>query len=62
MTLAAAGITAISLASDGVLRTPTAGVTEFGHGSAVLDDGSRMLVVDAQFEYHQYNGLSTSVL
>ncbi len=49
--LADMGITAIQLNSDGVERTPAEGVTEAGHSSAQLVDGSSMLVTDAAFAY-----------
>ena len=49
--LAAAGITSITLASDGVVRHPDAGVTEAGHSTATLADGSSVLVADAAFSY-----------
>uniref|UniRef100_UPI0040479761 hypothetical protein n=1 Tax=Limnohabitans sp. TaxID=1907725 RepID=UPI0040479761 len=45
------GITEIALVSDGVVRTPAQGVTEAGHSSAQLADGSSMLVSDAAFAY-----------
>ena len=49
--LAAAGIISITLASDGVVRHPDAGVTEAGHSTATLADGSSVLVADAAFSY-----------
>ena len=49
--LAELGIHAIQLNSDGVVRTPTAGVTESGHSSAQLANGSDMLVADAAFAF-----------
>ncbi|WP_310614864.1 Ig-like domain-containing protein [Limnohabitans sp.] len=45
------GIASIGLTSDNVVRTPAAGVTEVGQSSAVLADGSSMLVADAMFDY-----------
>ena len=45
------GITAINLTSDGVVRTPAAGVTEAGHTTAQLTNGTQMLVADAAFAY-----------
>ncbi|PUE42233.1 hypothetical protein B9Z49_21155, partial [Limnohabitans sp. 2KL-51] len=45
------GITEIALVSDGVVRAPADGVTEAGHSSAQLADGSSMLVSDAAFAY-----------
>lgn len=45
------GITSINLVSDGVVRTPVAGVTEAGQSSAQLADGSSVLVADAAFEF-----------
>jgi hypothetical protein len=49
--LADVGITSINLTSDGVQRTPAAGVTEAGRTTAVATDGSEVLVADAAFEY-----------
>jgi hypothetical protein len=49
--LADVGITSINLVSDGVQRTPAAGVTEAGRSTANLADGSTMLVADAAFAY-----------
>jgi hypothetical protein len=49
--LADVGITQINLVSDGVQRTPAAGVTEAGRSTANLADGSTMLVADAAFAY-----------
>jgi hypothetical protein len=46
------GMTEVNLTSDGVVRTPTAGVTEAGQSTATLADGSTVLVADAGFEYH----------
>ena len=45
------GITSINLTSDGVVRTPLAGVTEAGQTTASTADGSSMLVADAAFAY-----------
>jgi hypothetical protein len=45
------GITQINLVSDGVQRTPAAGVTEAGRSTANLADGSTMLVADAAFNF-----------
>ena len=42
------GITDINLSSDGVQRTPTAGVYEAGHSAATTADGSSMLVEAAR--------------
>jgi hypothetical protein len=39
------------LQSDGVLREPIDGVTEYGRGAALMDDGSSMLLADAAFAY-----------
>jgi hypothetical protein len=50
-TLADLGISEIQLNSDGVVRAPAEGVTEAGHSSAQLADGSSMLVSDAAFAY-----------
>ena len=52
------GITSINLVSDGVQRTPVAGVTEVGQSTAALADGSSMQVADALFAY---NALDYSV-
>ncbi len=49
--LAALGITAIHLQSDGVVRAPAEGVVEFGQTTATLADGTTVLVADAQFTY-----------
>lgn len=46
------GITEINLVSDGVVRTPAAGVHEAGQSTATLADGTTVLVADASFEYH----------
>jgi VCBS repeat-containing protein len=46
------GITGINLISDGVQRTPVEGVTEVGHSTAALADGSSMQVADALFAYN----------
>jgi hypothetical protein len=48
-TLAEWGIDSIGLTSDGVVATPTQGVTEAGKASASLADGSQMLVADVAF-------------
>lgn len=45
------GIASLDLTSDGVVRTPTQGVTEAGHTSAQATDGSEILVGDVGFEY-----------
>jgi hypothetical protein len=45
------GLTSINLVSDGVQRTPVAGVTEAGRSAANLADGSTMLVADAAFNF-----------
>jgi hypothetical protein len=49
--LADLGVTEINLVSDGVVRTPEVGVTEAGQSTAILADGSVMLVADAAFAY-----------
>ena len=46
------GITEINLVSDGVQRTPVAGVTEAGQSTAALADGTSMQVADALFAYN----------
>jgi hypothetical protein len=43
-TLAEAGISSIHLTSDGVARTPVAGVNEAGHTTATATDGSHVLL------------------
>jgi hypothetical protein len=50
-TLAEAGIRSIHLTSDGVARTPVAGVHEAGQTTATATDGSSVLVADVAFEY-----------
>jgi hypothetical protein len=50
-TLADLGITALQLNSDGVARTPETGVTEAGHTTAQLANGSTLLIADAAFNY-----------
>jgi hypothetical protein len=50
--LADLGITEINLVSDGVVRTPAAGVHEAGRSTATLADGTSVLVADAGFVYH----------
>jgi Bacterial Ig-like domain len=50
--LADLGIESINLVSDGVQRTPVAGVTEVGQSTAALADGSSMQVADALFAYN----------
>jgi hypothetical protein len=49
--LAEWGIADINLSSDGVVRTPTAGVTEAGRTTATATDGTQVLVSDAGFEF-----------
>lgn len=44
------GITEIKLTSDGVVRTPAAGVTEAGRTTATTTDGTSILVADAGFD------------
>ena len=45
------GISSIHLVSDGVVRTPAAGVIEAGRTKATATDGSSVLVSDAAFAY-----------
>jgi hypothetical protein len=45
------GINSINLVSDGVVRTPAAGVIEAGRTTATATDGTSVLVSDAAFEY-----------
>jgi VCBS repeat-containing protein len=47
--LTQAGITSINLSSDGVTRVPTPSVVEAGHSTALLTDGTTMVVADAAF-------------
>jgi hypothetical protein len=49
--LADLGLASIHLISDGVVRTPFAGVTEAGQTTATATDGSSVLVSDAGFAY-----------
>ncbi len=46
------GILSIDLNSDGLVRTPAAGVTEAGRTTATATDGSHVLVSDAAFAYN----------
>ena len=50
-TLAELGLASFSLSSDGVARTPVAGVHEAGHTSATTTDGTQVLVADVGFEF-----------
>jgi hypothetical protein len=50
-TLAELGLASFSLSSDGVARTPVAGVHEAGHTSALTADGTQVLVADVGFEF-----------
>ena len=45
------GVTSIHLVSDGVQRTPAAGVTEAGRTTATTTTGTAMLVADAAFDF-----------
>ena len=49
--LADVGITSITLSSDGVVRHPVDGVSEAGHTTATMVDGSSVLVADAGFSF-----------
>lgn len=51
LTLELLDISAINLESDGIERQPAEGVQEFGRGSAVMADGSEMLLADTAFAY-----------
>jgi hypothetical protein len=53
--LADLGMASINLVSDGVVRTPAAGVTEAGQTTASSADGSSMLVADAAFAFSSLN-------
>jgi hypothetical protein len=59
-TLAEAGISSIHLTSDGVARTPVAGVNEAGHTTATATDGSHVLVADVGFAYTPGTATSTA--
>jgi hypothetical protein len=50
-TLAELGLASFSLSSDGVARTPVAGVHEAGHTTATATDGTQVLVADVGFEF-----------
>ena len=50
-TLAELGLASFSLSSDGVARTPVAGVHEAGHTSATTTNGTQVLVADVGFEF-----------
>ena len=50
-TLAELGLASFSLSSDGLARTPVAGVHEAGHTSATTTDGTQVLVADVGFEF-----------
>ena len=54
--LADLGITSIHLTSDGVQRTPTEGVMEFGQTTATLADGTTVRVADTAFDFTSLNG------
>jgi hypothetical protein len=45
------GVTSLNLVSDGVQRTPAAGVTEAGRTTATTSTGNAMLVADAAFDF-----------
>jgi hypothetical protein len=49
--LAEWGVTSIHLVSDGVQRTPAAGVSEAGRTTASTSTGTAMLVADAAFDF-----------
>jgi hypothetical protein len=55
------GIAQINLTQDGVQRTPAAGVTEYGHTTALNADGSSMLVADAAFNYAEAQVKATTL-
>ena len=56
------GISSIQLTSDGISRTPDTGVTEAGHTSATLTDGSSMKVADAAFAFETLPVLDLNAL
>jgi hypothetical protein len=45
------GITSINLTSDGVVRNPAQGVTEFGQTHATLQNGEQLVLSDVAFAY-----------
>jgi hypothetical protein len=58
-TLAELGLSSLNLSSDGVARTPTAGVHEAGQTQWTTTDGTQLLVADVGFEFTTLpNGVS----
>jgi hypothetical protein len=51
------GVTSLNLVSDGVQRTPAAGVTEAGRTTATTTTGNAMLVADAAFDFSSLSPL-----
>jgi hypothetical protein len=49
------GVTSLNLVSDGVQRTPAAGVTEAGRTTATTTTGKAMLVADAAFDFSSFS-------
>jgi hypothetical protein len=49
------GVTSLHLVSDGVQRTPAAGVTEAGRTTATTTTGKAMLVADAAFDFSSFS-------
>jgi hypothetical protein len=60
-TLAELGLASFSLSSDGVARTPVAGVHEAGHTTATATDGTQVLVADVGFEFSTLPSGATGV-
>ena len=60
-TLAAWGLTSINLTSDGVVANPFAGVQESGKSSALLADGSQMVIADVTFDAYTTGGNGETV-
>ena len=50
-TLVSLGIKSIGLVSDGVQHTTVAGVVEEGHSTALMEDGTSILVADVSFAH-----------
>jgi hypothetical protein len=59
--LAELGLASFSLSSDGVARTPVAGVHEAGHTTATATDGTQVLVADVGFEFSTLPSGATGV-
>jgi hypothetical protein len=59
-TLAELGLSSLNLSSDGVARTPVAGVHEAGHTTATATDGTQVLVADVGFDFSSLAPISAS--